>query len=319
MPVSSLHLSPRLATVGFRRHPSLFILDPELEPRHRTKTVLDSRSTLCLTGVHLAFSWTRCDQRKHCLPAPSRNVAVPPSVAGGGPKRLDITRAEFFLPWPLSIAVNRTRLHSHDCATPPPAWTPATMTSAPAPGSGPRPPLQSRNSAGGASSGVNTHAPANPSGLRQSYTRPQSSGSNGSGGARNATTGDDGDDKADEPASARRLNAGPSEQRPVGKRAPTEITGLLRGEQVHEGPCNHGTFSPRPSSPTTSILSSVPSIPPSESGALLQDGSTGSAAGAGGDPNWKKNWAKRIRSTKMANSRALAEQHGIKDSTLMYD
>ncbi|KAL8297643.1 hypothetical protein RB597_007276 [Gaeumannomyces tritici] len=195
------------------------------------------------------------------------------------------------------------------------------MTSGPGPGSSPRPPLQARNSAGGASSGVNAHAPANPSGLRQSYTRPlSSSSSNASGAALNAAVAGDGDDddKADDAVLAKRQDAGPGEHRPVGKRAPTENTGLLRGEQVHEGPCNHGTFSPRPSSPTTSILSSVPSITPSESSVLLQDGVTVPAAGAAGDPNWRRNWAKRIRSRKMANSTALAEQHGIKDSTLMY-
>jgi hypothetical protein len=33
--------------------------------------------------------------------------------------------------------------------------------------------------------------------------------------------------------------------------------------------------------------------------------------------SWRRQWAARMRSKKMSNSSALAERHGIKDSTLM--
>lgn len=108
--------------------------------------------------------------------------------------------------------------------------------------------------------------------------------------------------------------------------AANESTSLLRDwrERVHEGPCNHGTFSPRPGTPSSSILdpicldagesprgepeigsSTVPIIGP------VLDHIVGGA-------NWKQRWVKRMRSKKINNSHALAEEAGLQDSMTMY-
>lgn len=153
------------------------------------------------------------------------------------------------------------------------------------------------------------HTPAHPSGLRQSYTASSSSSVDEAPGPSSLETSDH--------AAAQRHVAGPSRQHP------TEATALLHTaldfrEQVHDGPCNHGTFSPRPGSPGSSIQGD--SLSPSESEAesslpgidgVLSEGSSRRRRG------WKKQWAAKIRSKKMSTSSALAEQHGIKDSALM--
>ena len=151
------------------------------------------------------------------------------------------------------------------------------------------------------------HAPAHPSGLRQTYTASSSS------------SVDDIPDPAapdrTEHTNAHANAAGPSRHRL------TEATLLLR-EDAHDGPCNHGTFSPRPTSPmsTSSLLGESLPGSPSESDA------ESSLPGAGGllsdDTSrrlrsWKRQWAAKMRSKKMSNSSALAERHGVKDSALM--
>jgi hypothetical protein len=86
-------------------------------------------------------------------------------------------------------------------------------------------------------------------------------------------------------------------------------------EHVHEGPCNHGTFSPRPTSPTSSLHDS---ISPSESEAEASlPGIDGVLSEASRRRSWKKRWAAKLRSKKMSTSSALAERHGVKDSVLM--
>jgi hypothetical protein len=101
---------------------------------------------------------------------------------------------------------------------------------------------------------------------------------------------------------------------------PNETTSLLRGtldfrEHVHEGPCRHGTFSPRPDS-VASFLSDSASTSgadtDSEQG--IFDGIVNKVTG---QKNWKKRWASKIKSKKMSTSSALAEQHGVQDSALM--
>lgn len=195
------------------------------------------------------------------------------------------------------------------------------------------------------------HTPANPSSLRQSYTVPgagPSSSSHGSGPEKIQTFSpcSVSEDRASTTVSRgthmspllgplrgySRLThidetfvpplAGPSGTH----EAANESTSLLRDwrERVHEGPCNHGTFSPRPGTPSSSILdpicldagesprgepeigsSTVPIIGP------VLDHIVGGA-------NWKQRWVKRMRSKKINNSHALAEEAGLQDSMTMY-
>jgi hypothetical protein len=151
------------------------------------------------------------------------------------------------------------------------------------------------------------HTPAHPSGLRQIYT------------ASSTSSVDEVPAPASPESNTRSAHnvAGPSRQRP------TEATSLLGAaldfrEQAHEGPCNHGTFSPRPTSPTNSIQAG--SISPSESEA---EASLPGIDGVLSEEtrrrrNWKKRWASKMRSKSMSTSSALAEQHGVRDSALMY-
>ncbi|KAK4202307.1 ADP-ribosylglycohydrolase-domain-containing protein [Triangularia verruculosa] len=143
----------------------------------------------------------------------------------------------------------------------------------------------------------NHHAPTNPSGLRQSVT----AGSYGSI--------DSGLSSSPDQAGYfdRRHSAGPSRT----SANPTEATSLLGStlefrdhEHVHDGPCDHGTFSPRPTSP----------------GSFLARGREGgdSAAQSESEAEAPKTWAARMRSKKMSTSRDLAERHGIRDNALMY-
>lgn len=152
------------------------------------------------------------------------------------------------------------------------------------------------------------HAPTNPSGLRQTYT---ASSSYGSAGTRSARTSQGSDGASDHGPSA-----GPSRPRP------TEITALLDAtldfrEQAHEGPCNHGAFSPRPTSPSSSILGGdSPSASESEAEVPGIDGVL-AAPSPRKRKSWKRRWASKIKSKKMSTSSALAQQHGVRDSALM--
>ncbi|KAH8846489.1 hypothetical protein MCOR27_009024 [Pyricularia oryzae] len=166
------------------------------------------------------------------------------------------------------------------------------------PGGSSRPQAVSRNSTNNAS-GRNNHAPANPSGLRNVV-----------------------DPSEDASATNNNGDAGPSEPRSPTRNAASETTSLLRGvhddHHPHEGQCNHGTFSPRPSSPT-SILSSEPSFATSESStSRLFENFLGTITGNSNDPDWRRKLARRIRSKKMHTSQELAREHGIRDSPLMY-
>ncbi|KAH6857174.1 sulfate transporter family-domain-containing protein [Chaetomium sp. MPI-CAGE-AT-0009] len=152
------------------------------------------------------------------------------------------------------------------------------------------------------------HAPAHPSGLRQTYTASSSS-------SLNDTAGHASSERRDARPAARHA-AGPSRQHP------TESTSLLTGtldlrEEAHEGPCNHGTFSPRPTSPSGSLPADWLSPSESETEAPIP-GIDGVISEGSRRRSWKKRWASKMRSKKMSTSSALAEQHGVKDSGLMY-
>lgn len=153
------------------------------------------------------------------------------------------------------------------------------------------------------------HAPAQPSSLRQSYTTRSDSPPVSPGFSPRLEN--------DETVAGLSL-AGPSEPH---RAARTEATPLLRGvvdlrEHAHDGPCNHGTFSPRPLSPT-SDRSYSPSLTDTDSdlgNVPIIDGLMNKISGK---KNWRRRWVHRIKSKKMSTSSALAERHGIKDDALM--
>lgn len=155
-------------------------------------------------------------------------------------------------------------------------------------------------------SNSHNHAPANPSGLRQSYT---------------ASAGSDSE-----------TSSAPMMSRPSSNlhRLPSETSPLLSNnfdhEHVHDGPCDHGTFSPQPASPTASLGPSnnvsqygsrAPSPGASESSLPIID-SVVAYVSAKGAPDWRKRWAKRMKSKTMHRSSELAERHGVKDNAFMY-
>ncbi|KAI6087665.1 sulfate transporter family-domain-containing protein [Hypoxylon rubiginosum] len=134
------------------------------------------------------------------------------------------------------------------------------------------------------------HAPLTPSGLRQSRTVSSSSMSDD-------MTGD---------------AAGPSTRHDTPIDEITENTSLLHHERVHDGSCDHGTFSPRVSSP-----------PPTTANLDTETGSTAESEGSVPTSetqlkNWRKAFSSRVKSKKMTDSSNLAHQHGVKDSWKMY-
>ncbi|KXJ89090.1 sulfate transporter 4.1 [Microdochium bolleyi] len=137
------------------------------------------------------------------------------------------------------------------------------------------------------------HAPVTPSTLRQSHTLSSSPNSHHS------------DDGRAGPSSRLADVDGTFEEH-------TETTSLLHHDHAHDGECNHGTFSPRASSP-------IPSIQNSEdrSSMMASDASFGSIEGQIKGSR-KKVFSDRLKSRNMRNTRDFAEQHGIKDSNYMY-
>ena len=184
-----------------------------------------------------------------------------------------------------------------------------------------RPTASGTPSAGGT---IRDHAPAQPSGLRKSYTAS-------SYGSSLEETFNDQQSPPASPAGRPQISktaAGISEHdlaRPgasghAGPATPTETTSLLVGvldrEHVHEGPCGHGTFSPRPMSPTDDYFSDSHTDTDSEVSMPLIDGVMAAEARKK-RKSWKKQLASRMKSKRMASSSVLAERHGVKDSALM--
>ncbi|OTB03862.1 hypothetical protein M426DRAFT_321351 [Hypoxylon sp. CI-4A] len=139
------------------------------------------------------------------------------------------------------------------------------------------------------------HAPLTPSGLRQSRTVSSSTMSD------------------DMPTD----QAGPSAQHEFPVDESNETTSLLHHERVHEGHCDHGTFSPRASSPPPRSATSD-----AERGSVAGSDGSGSSSMPSSDTllrgNWKKTFSNRVRSKKMTDSSTLAQQHGVQDSWWMY-
>jgi hypothetical protein len=162
------------------------------------------------------------------------------------------------------------------------------------------------------------HAPTHPSGLRQSHSAASYTS------LADAAAEDNGRDspplslRSPPPASNEThipvfSLAGPSRQAETA----TETTSLLGyQEHAHEGPCNHGTFSPRPMSPTDSLIADSHASGSESDGSLpVMDGLLSSEARKK-HKSWKQ-LASQMRSKKMSTSRVLAKRHGFKDSTLM--
>lgn len=155
--------------------------------------------------------------------------------------------------------------------------------------SSPRPPASSRD---------RDHAPVTPSALRQSFTASSSSRSD---------------------SERYRSESGENMPDPT-PRTPTdeysETTSLLHHEPAHEGPCNHGTFSPRASSPPGSNRESFEGD--GEGDSTSMEGSASLTSEGYTKQGRNKTFADRFRSKKMKTSDALAEQHGVKTSTFGY-
>lgn len=147
------------------------------------------------------------------------------------------------------------------------------------------------------------YAPPTPSNLRQSRTVSSCS-----------TMSDNAPGPGDRAGPSTRHDAANDESNEVDESNEiNETTSLLHHEVAHDGPCDHGTFSPRASSP-----------PPR---AGIFDTETGSTADSDGSVpssetqlkgNWRKTFSSRVKSKKMTDSSTLAQQHGVTDSWAMY-
>ena len=168
------------------------------------------------------------------------------------------------------------------------------------------------------------HKPQQPSHLRQSYTA--SSPSAGIEAVDHAANYNSSPELSPLSPPARPDTevplGGPSLSQPI-LRTPNEQTALLRGwlhEDAHEGPCNHGTFSPRPQSPGQSSTrasdadqdSLADRLPVTDIPVL-----DSVIARMAPEVSWRRRWAARMRSKKMSTSSVLAQQAGFKDTTAM--
>lgn len=158
------------------------------------------------------------------------------------------------------------------------------------------------------------HAPAQPSGLRQSYTRT----SNESPPSSPASSPGPRSPRSPRSPGIEGSAAGPSAPyRPAG----TETSPLLRvfpdtREHAHDGPCNHGTFSPRPPSLATE-RSYTPSMTDTESDVGNVPIIDGLMNKISGKKNWRRKWMQRMRSKKMSTSSALAQRYGVRADAFM--
>ncbi|KAH6889326.1 sulfate transporter family-domain-containing protein [Thelonectria olida] len=160
----------------------------------------------------------------------------------------------------------------------------------------------------------NDHRPAQPSALRQAFS------------ARHGSS----DDRDDEGAAfSPPTSPGPASRAAISYAFASESTPLIQGQSssnarrnsihpAHPGVCSHGTFSPRPSSPTLTARST--DADGSDTGAsgthipVLDDAITTIV----GHDDWKRWLKRRIRTKTMGHSSRLAEQAGFQDTPLMY-
>ncbi|KAI1349502.1 sulfate transporter family-domain-containing protein [Xylaria sp. FL0043] len=96
-----------------------------------------------------------------------------------------------------------------------------------------------------------------------------------------------------------------------------ETSSLLHGPRAHDGPCNHGTFSPRATSPRSRCSRADDD---DEGTSLL--GSDGSATLSEIAPPsggwWRRTFSSMVKTRKMATSSALAQRHGVEYSWFMF-
>jgi hypothetical protein len=201
-----------------------------------------------------------------------------------------------------------------------------------------RPPLPSNP--GSSSQNLNPHAPSTPSGLRVAHTfsvspedRRHEHGESSSTECSPRTTAAHGGDDEIEPISTiggrpaygaeshkTRANKDPGHEdqsllghlKASAEEAVRETTALLGKPveiitgHIHPGPCNHGTFSPKPCSRTSSVRSSD-----GNKNGAYSSGSRGIfgsiADGLAGSIG-----------KKMSTTARLAEEHGIDNSKTMY-
>jgi hypothetical protein len=174
-------------------------------------------------------------------------------------------------------------------------------------------PQGSRNS-----SNAQDHRPTNPSGLRQAYTAnspPRRPSSDAGPSSSPETSPKSSPYLLDDDVS----HAGPSLPRPL--LSPNESTALLQDvlhDHAHPGPCTHGTFSPRAQSPAV-IIRNPDGV--ERSASMDSEGDMpvidSVIAGITGNREWRKKWARRMRSKKMSTSSVLAERAGFQDTTVM--
>lgn len=141
-----------------------------------------------------------------------------------------------------------------------------------------------------ASNNCNPHTPSTPSGLRQSYTA-----------------------SADSSPEASRSSRPPSESTAL-----LADSGSLLHDHAHDGPCGHGTFSPQPATPSSHTQSRAVSPGASSESSLPILDSVFAFVAAKGAPDWRRRWAKKMRSKTMSRSSELAERHGVEHNAFMY-
>jgi hypothetical protein len=174
------------------------------------------------------------------------------------------------------------------------------------------------------------HAPNTPSGLREAHTLSASPEETRYGMNVDGSTAPSSSNPSPLTSPAH-PNNDPAEDEDIARfdglehRADGENTALLRkhfdfgGHPIHEGPCDHGTFSPRLESRTGSVRSSndygfggAPSNRP-ENG-----GGSSSMLGSLLEGIGMKNGPGPVGKKKMSTTRYLAERHGVKNTTTMY-
>ncbi|KAG5928616.1 hypothetical protein E4U42_000331 [Claviceps africana] len=96
-------------------------------------------------------------------------------------------------------------------------------------------------------------------------------------------------------------------------------TSRRRRSAVHPGVCEHGTFSPRPTSPYEGeagyTFPAADALAGAESSTVLENGDASKTSATQG---WKVWFGGRMRTRKMGQSSQLAQQAGVRDTPLMY-
>ncbi|KAG5948545.1 hypothetical protein E4U60_001458 [Claviceps pazoutovae] len=159
------------------------------------------------------------------------------------------------------------------------------------------------------SSSNNDHRPLQPSTLRQSHVASSRESSQDSGPEFREALPPSSPDENEQ----RRKN--PSESTPL---IPAERS-RRRRSTAHPGVCEHGTFSPRPTSPLEAEFPFPAGATAADADTTgLFDNSACKPSSDGGIAGWKLWFGGRMRTRKMDQSRELAQQAGIHDTPLMY-